>query len=102
MDSKKDSKIPQCGVLPDLRALHVIVGMKQLRKALLKGTARYVFLAENADPVVTEPIETMCRQRSVEFSWVPSKDELGKACGIEVGASAAAVLMNPDSIGYHP
>ena len=91
-----------CGDVPDLTSCKVVVGMKQLKKALLKGTARYVFLAENADPVVTEPIETMCRQRSVEFSWVPSKSDLGQACGIDVGASAAAVLANDDSIGETP
>ena len=98
MDTKKDCTIPNCGSLPDLRDYPIIVGIKQLRKALLKGTVRYVFLAENADPVVTEPIVTMCRQQCVEFSWVPSKSDLGQACGIEVGASAAAVLKC-DSIG---
>ena len=98
MDTKKDCTIPKCGSLPDLKGYPIIVGMKQLRKALLKGTVRYVILAENADPVVTEPIEAMCMQQRVEFSWVPSKSDLGQACGIEVGASAAAVLKD-DSIG---
>ena len=98
MDTKKDCTIPNCGSLPDLTGYPIIVGIKQLRKALLKGTVRYVFLAENADPVVTDPIAMMCRQQCVEFSWVPSKSDLGQACGIEVGASAAAVLKN-DSNG---
>ena len=92
MDNIKECTIPKCGRLPDLRSENVVVGMKQLRKVLLKGSARYVYLAENADPGITEPIEAMCRSLNVEFSWVSTKQALGEACGIDVGASAAAVL----------
>ena len=92
MDTKNDSKIPQCGSLEELHRHKVIVGAKQLRKALQKGIARYVYLAENADPAITEPIEELCRQKEVEYSWVASMADLGRACGIEVGAAAAAVI----------
>ena len=92
MDMKKNSKIPKCGVLPDLSKGKVVVGSKQLRKALQSGRARYVFLAENADPAITEPLEVMCGQRNIQISWVPTMAELGKACGIEVSAAAAAVI----------
>lgn len=92
MDTKKDCRIPKCGALPDLTQKKVVVGTKQLKKALNKGIARYVYLAENADPAITEPLEAMCTQRSIHFAWVSSMAELGRACGIEVGAAAAAVL----------
>ena len=70
----------------------MVVGAKQLRKALLKGRASRVYLAKNADPAITEPIEMMCREFHIEFAWVPSMMDLGKACGIEVGAAAAAAV----------
>lgn len=70
----------------------IVVGAKQLRKALSSGRARRVYLAENADPVVTEPLADLCEQFHIEYSWVPSMAELGKACGIEVGAAAAAAV----------
>ena len=89
---KNNSRIPQCGVAPDLAGKKVIVGAKQLKKALLAGRAEYVFLAENADPAVTEPIEMLCKSTNIQFYWVSSKQDLGSACGIEVGAAAAAVL----------
>ena len=92
MDTKKDCRIPKCGAFEKLRSGKVVVGSKQLRKALVAGRARYVFLAENADPRLTEPIEQMCIQGSVPYSWVPSMMDLGSACGIEVGAAAAAVV----------
>ena len=92
MDMKKNSKIPKCGIQPDLSGKRIVVGSKQLRKALLSGRARYVFLAENADPAITEPLEAMCGEKNIHFTWVPSMAELGRLCGIEVGAAAAAVI----------
>ena len=94
MDMKKDCKIPQCGSLPDLSKMKVVVGTKQLKKAVKAGRAGYVFLAENADPAVTEPLEELCRQNHIQITWVRSMAELGRACGIEVGAAAAAVLIS--------
>ena len=92
MDKKKDCKIPQCGVLPDLTKEQIVVGTKQLKKAVASGRARYVFLAENADPAITEPLEEMCSKSNIQITWVRTMAELGRACGIEVGAAAAAVV----------
>ena len=92
MDMKKNSKIPKCGVLPEIAGKKVIVGAKQLRKAIAKGCVRYVFLAENADPAVTEPLEAMCGEKDILIHWVPDMVGLGQVCGIEVGAAAAAVI----------
>ncbi len=92
MDTKKDSEIPECGNLQELTKYKTVVGAKQLRKALLGGKAKAVFLAENADPALTEPIAQMCTTNSVSCVWVPSMTDLGRACGIEVGAAAAAIV----------
>ena len=92
MDTKLDSKIPKCGGLPDLGKCKIVVGAKQLRKALLSGRARCVFLAENADPAVTEPLEELSRIKQVPITWVASMADLGRACGIDVGAAAAAAV----------
>jgi len=78
--------------LPDLSKERIVVGAKQLRKALNGGRARYVFLAENADPAVTEPLEELCRIHKIQITWVASMADLGRACGIEVGAAAAAAV----------
>ena len=92
MDMKKNSKIPQCGIVPDLTKQKIVVGSKQLKKAVTAGRARGVFLAENADPALTEPIAEMCSQQNIQITWVRSMAELGRSCGIEVGAAAAAVV----------
>ena len=70
----------------------MVVGAKQLKKAVKAGHVRFVYLAENADPAVTEPLEALCADNQIQITWVPTMAELGRACGIEVGAAAAAVL----------
>jgi len=92
MDTKKDSRIPQCGSLPDLTRERIVVGMKQLRKALKNDRALCVFLAENADPAITEPLARLCEEKQIPITWVPNMADLGRACGIEVGAAAAATV----------
>ena len=92
MDTKNSSMIPKCGGCPDLTGFRLVVGVKQLKKALQRGTARCVYLAENADPALTEPLEAMCLQNHIQCAWIGSMLDLGNACGIDVGAAAAAVV----------
>ena len=79
-------------MLDELKDGHVVVGLKQMKKALRDGRVQRVFLAKNADPRLVEPIEAQCREKSVDCVWAESMAELGTACGIDVGAAAAALL----------
>lgn len=90
MDTQNEARIPKCGSLPKIAGKKVIVGAKQLRKALAAGRVFRAYLAKNADPAITQPLEAMCLQNHVEFVYVSSMQELGHACGIEVGAAVAA------------
>ena len=92
MDTKNDCKIPECGSLKEMTGLKLVVGSKQLRKALENGRAKFVYLAKNADPAITEPLVERCKQNHVSYAWVRTMQELGSACGIEVGAAAAAAV----------
>ena len=92
MDKRKDCRIPKCGRLPNLAEMNLVVGAKQLKSAVKAGRVRYGFLAENADPAVTDPLAELCAANHIQITWVPSMTELGRCCGIEVGAAAAAVV----------
>ena len=92
MDTQIMERNGGCKMLAELAGHNMVVGTKQLRKALASGKAIYVFLAENADPAITKPIETMCRTKNVDYAWIRTMLELGQACGIEVGAAAAAAV----------
>ena len=92
MDMKKKRKVPDRGCLPDLSRQRLAVGAKQLKKAVRAGCVRCVYLAENADPALTQPLAELCGDNQIQITWVPTMEALGSACGIEVGAAAAAVL----------
>ena len=92
MDTQNDVIMAIGQVSEELTKGKFVVGAKQLRKALKNGTARCVFLACNADPAVTEPIAALCQLNHVDLAWVRSMTDLGHACGIDVGAAAAATV----------
>lgn len=79
-------------MLRELKKSPKVVGVRQLRKAVGRDEVRMVFLAEDADPAITAPMETLAAERSVPVIWVRTMKELGLACGIAVGASAAGLL----------
>ncbi len=72
----------------------IIVGAKQLRKALSRGGVDRVFLARDADPAITIPLEQLSLQTGVQCTWVEKMTDLGRACGIDVGAAAAATAAH--------
>ncbi|KIL52334.1 50S ribosomal protein L7ae-like protein [Jeotgalibacillus soli] len=73
------------------QAKHIIVGSKQVVKAIKAGTIREVIVAEDADNRVIEKVMHTARDMNVSVSRVDSMKKLGKACGIEVGAAAVAI-----------
>ena len=79
-------------MLDELNTLRKVVGIKQLRKSMNDGQILRAFVAENADPRLTEPLMQDCERLGVELILVPTMAELGKACGISVGAAAAGLL----------
>lgn len=70
----------------------LLVGTKQLKKALNRGNVSHVLLARDADPRLTEELERLCVEKNVSCHWVGKMSDLGSACGIEVGAAAAALV----------
>ncbi len=92
MSTQTNSTNADTASLEKLGSQKHVVGAKQIRKALNAGSARRVFLAKNADPAITEPICALCQHCGVDISWVRSMTDLGQACGIEVGAAAAAIV----------
>ena len=92
MDIISDKTMAYEEVAKAISGKKTVVGAKQLRKALQSGKASRVYLAKDADPAITEPIMTLCQLHNVAYAWVRSMTDLGRACGIEVGAAAAAAV----------
>ncbi len=70
-----------------------VVGVKQSKKAILSGRALSVLLADDADPLLTESIEALCRQNRVAVERGHTMQELGALGDISVGAAVVTLLQ---------
>lgn len=68
-----------------------IVGTKQIIKALHSDDVAVVYIADDADIQIKEKIMEAIGQADVNLVYVETMDELGRACGIDVGSAAAAI-----------
>lgn len=75
-----------------LQDAQVKIGTKQTVKAVEMGQAAEVYVAEDGDQRLTSKIVMLCNKQGVKITYVDTMQNLGKACGIEVGAAMAAVL----------
>ena len=79
-------------MLTELKQKAKVAGVKQTRRAIQDGRAKCVYLAQDADPRVVEPVEALCTEHSIPVERVPSMRELGAVCGIAVGCAVAAAV----------
>lgn len=68
-----------------------VVGTKQLLRAIREGRILTAFVAKDADRFLIKPVADACLDRDIPCREVETMAELGKACGIDVGAAAAGV-----------
>jgi large subunit ribosomal protein L7A len=66
--------------------------MRETLKRMTQGMTVGVFVAKDAEPRVIEEVVAQSKSRGVPVDYVDSMDELGRLCGIEVGAACAALL----------
>lgn len=74
------------------QAGRISVGTKQATRAVELGVAVEVFVAKDADPRITNKMVHLCNRMGIQVTFVDSMKQLGKACGIEVGAAICAVV----------
>src|SRR5690625_188938 len=69
----------------------LIIGTKQTLRALKRSEIAEVYIAEDADHRVTQPVIDFAEDLNIPWYAVPSMLELGTACGIEVGTSTVSI-----------
>ncbi len=69
------------------------VGASATLRALQKHELSEVYVADDADSRVVQPVIEACRDAGVPVSHVDSQTKLGKACGLSVGASAVGLIL---------
>ena len=69
-----------------------LIGIKQSIKAVGKEIALKVYLADDTDVRLILPLQQACQTQNVPIIGGFSMEELGDACGIDVGAAAVTIL----------
>lgn len=68
-------------------------GTNEATKAVERGIAKLVVIAEDVNPPeVVAHLPILCEERKVPYVFVPSKEEIGPAIGIDVPTASAAVI----------
>lgn len=68
-------------------------GTNEVTKLVERGETLMVIMAEDvAPPEILMHMPALCEERNVPYAFVPSKSELGNACGLEKPTAAVAVL----------
>jgi large subunit ribosomal protein L7Ae len=96
---------PEDLVNPILEAIRVAVesgkvrkGTNEATKAIERGTSKLIIIAEDVDPPeVVAHLPILCEEQGAAYAFVPSKQELGKALGIDITSAAAAILDSGDA-----
>ena len=96
---------PEDLVSPILEAVRVAVqtgkvrkGTNEATKAIERGISKLIVIAEDVEPPeVVAHLPLICEEQNAAYAFVPSKQELGKALGIDVTSAAAAILDAGDA-----
>ena len=98
-------QVPEDLVSPIYEALRVAhqsgkvrKGTNEVTKAIERGISKLVIIAEDVEPPeVVAHLPILCEERGAAYAFVPSRQEIGKALGIDVTSAAAAILDAGDA-----
>src|SRR5207244_5205702 len=72
-------------------------GTNESTKAIERGIAKLVVIAEDVEPPqIVAHLPILCDERKIAYLFVPSKLELGKSAGLDVGSAAVSILEPGD------
>ncbi|MFH0713735.1 MAG: 50S ribosomal protein L7Ae [Candidatus Micrarchaeota archaeon] len=67
-------------------------GTNEATKAIERGEAKLVIIAEDVDPEeIVMHLPAICAERAIPFLFVAAKKDLGAAAGLKVGTAAVAI-----------
>jgi large subunit ribosomal protein L7Ae len=75
-------------------------GTNETTKAIERTQAKLVVIAEDVDPPeVVAHLPLLCEERKIPYIFVPSKEKIGNAIGIDVSAASACIVKEGDAAG---
>ena len=74
-------------------------GTNETTKAVERGQAKLVVIAEDVDPPeVVAHLPLLCEERKITYVFVPSKRKLGTSAGIDVPSASACINEVGDAV----
>jgi large subunit ribosomal protein L7Ae len=68
-------------------------GSNEVTKAVERGDAVLVLLAEDVDPPeIIAHLPVLAEEKEIPYVYLPTKDELGEAAGLNVGTASACII----------
>ena len=68
-------------------------GSNEVTKAVERGDALLVLLAEDVDPAeIIAHMPVLAEEKEIPYVYIPTKDELGEAAGLNVGTASACIV----------
>ena len=94
--------------MEDDKVLHIVeiarntgkikIGTNETTKAIERGIAKLVVSAEDVNPKeITMHLPPLCNEKKIPYITVKSKQELGRAAGIDVPTAAIAIIQEGDA-----
>ena len=75
-------------------------GTNEATKAVERSITKLVIIAEDVDPPeVVAHLPILCDERKIPYVFVPNKENLGKAIGIDVPCAAACIIKEGEASG---
>jgi len=67
-------------------------GTNETTKAIERGQAKLVIIAEDVEPPeVVAHLPLLCEEHKIPYVFVPNKEKIGSAIGIDVPSAAASI-----------
>jgi large subunit ribosomal protein L7Ae len=68
-------------------------GTNETTKAIERGKAKLVVVAKDVEPKeIVMHLPVLCEEKKCEYVYIPSKEELGRATGINVSTASACII----------
>jgi len=76
-------------------------GVNEVIKSVERGHAKLVVIAENVDPPeIVAFLPSLCEEKRVPYVYVPRKEDLGRAAGLDVSASSVSIIEPGEAKTY--
>ena len=68
-------------------------GTNETTKAVERGNAELVYIAEDVSPEeIVMHLPELADEKGIAYVFVETQEDVGHACGLEVGSAAAAIV----------